>query len=153
VSENEIIERLHGLLDGRIAVPGVHPVEVDVVRLQTAQGLLERSDDGLAAGAAGVGIAGVERGHELGGEHHAVAHARVGAEPIAEDLLGVALGVDVRGVDEVAPELAIAFEHGRRLRDTRAPAPLLTERHGSQTQRTDAQSGTAHRDEVVERHG
>ena len=40
------------------AVPGVHPVEIDVVGLQAAQRLLARRDDRLAAGAAAVGIAG-----------------------------------------------------------------------------------------------
>ena len=37
---HQIVERAHRLLDGRVRVPGVHPVEIDVVGLQAAQRLL-----------------------------------------------------------------------------------------------------------------
>ena len=52
-------------------------------------------------GGCAVGIAGEHVAHELGGDDEAVALGVVGAEVVADDLLGVALGVDVGGVDEV----------------------------------------------------
>src|SRR5262249_2342796 len=39
-----------------------------------------------------------------------------------------------------------------RVRDGRAPTPVLAERHRTETQRTDPQTGAAERDVVIERH-
>ena len=63
-----------------------------------------------AAGAAAVGVAGEEVGEELRRQHHVVAAAGARGEPVAEDLLGVAVGVEVGGVDEVPAEVEV----GRR---------------------------------------
>ena len=70
---HEIVERGHRLLDRRVRVPVVQPVEIDVVGLQAAQRLLAGGDDRLAARAAAVRIARIEVAAELGGDDEAVA--------------------------------------------------------------------------------
>ena len=73
-------------------------VEVDPVRVQAAQGILDRAHDPAARVAAPVGILahGVV---ELGGEDDLVAPA-AGERP-ADELLGLARPIHVGGVDEV----------------------------------------------------
>ena len=148
---HEVVERAHRLLDRRVLVPGVHPVEVDVVGLQPAQRLLAAGRERLAAGAAAVRIAREEVARELGGDDDAVAPARVAADVVADDLLGVAVGVDVGGVDEVAAALEEAVEDGLGVLDAGAPAPVLAEGHRAEAERADAQAGAAEGDVVVER--
>ena len=79
--------------------------------------------------------------------------ARVAADVVADDLLRVALGVDVGGVDEVAAAVEVAVEDRCGLLDAGAPAPVLAEGHGAEAERADAQAGAAERDVVVEWHG
>ena len=105
---HQVVERAHRLVDRRELVPGVHPVEVDVVGLQAAQRLLARGDDVLARGAAGVRIAGVKVREELRGNDHAVATRAIVGDEVADDLLRVAAGVAVGGVDEVAAQFQVA---------------------------------------------
>ncbi len=57
---------------------------------------------------------------------------------VADDLLGVALGVEVGGVDEVATEVDEPVDDLFGLLHTGAPAEVLAERHGSEAQRADA---------------
>ena len=70
---HEVVERAHRLFDRRRRVPGVHPVEVDVARLQSTERLLALRDDGLPAGAAAVRIARIEVAQEFGRQDEAIA--------------------------------------------------------------------------------
>src|SRR6202043_2624675 len=73
-------------------------------------------------------------------------------EEVADDLLGMAVGVDVGGVDEIAAALQIGGNHGFRVRDTSAPSQVFAKRHAPKAKWAHAQSGTAQRDEGIERH-
>ena len=99
------------------------------------------------------GIAGVEVAAELRRDDEAIAPGGMAAEVVADDLLGVALRVEVRGVDEVAAELDEAIDDLLRLLDAGAPAQVFAEGHRAEAERADAEAGAAERDVVVERHG
>ena len=147
---DQVVERSQGFLDRGTAVPAVQPVEVDVVGLQSPQRFLELTEEGLAACAAAVGVAGVQVGEELRAEHDAVAQARPGGEEVADDLLGVAVGVGVCGVDHIAAAVEVLGQDRLGGRGARAPPVVLTEGHGAQRERTHAQAGAAQRDVGVE---
>src|SRR5712692_2041382 len=149
---HEILERPHRLLDGRVLVPVVQPIEIDVIGLQPAQRLLALGDDRLAAGAAPIGIADVEVAAELGRDHQAVSLVAVTSDVIADDLLRVSLGVEIGGIDEVAAEPEVPVDHRLGLLDAASPAEILAEGHGAEAERAYAQARTAQGDIVVERH-
>ena len=149
---DEILERRHRLLDRRVRVPVVEPVKVDVVGLQAPQRVLAGRDDGLAARAAAVRVAGIQVAAELGGDDEAVAASRVAADVVAEDLLGVTLRVEVRGVDEVAADLDVAVHDLLRFLDGGAPPEVFAERHRTEAQRADTESRSAERYVVIEWH-
>ena len=69
-----------------------------------------------------------------------------------DDLLGVALGVGVGRVDEVAPAFDVAVDDPLGVRDARTPAPILAEGHRAETQGADAKAGAAESDVMIERH-
>jgi hypothetical protein len=147
---DQIVERSQCLVDRGAAIPAMQPVEVDVVGLQPPQRLLKLGDERLAAGAAPVRVAGVEVGEELRAERDAFAPAGLGGEELADDLLGVAVGVDVGGVDDVAAAVEVLGEHRLGGLGARAPAVVLAEGHGAQRERADAQARAAERDVGVE---
>jgi hypothetical protein len=64
----------------------------------------------------------------------------------------VALGVEVRRVDEVAAERDEAVDDLLRLLDARAPSEIFSERHRAQTERADAEARAAERHIVVQWH-
>src|SRR4029077_3603885 len=97
-------------------------------------------------------IARIEIATELGRDHQAVALRRVMADVVADDLLRVALGVEVRRVDEVATGCDEAVHDLLRFLDGRTPAEVFTERHRTQAQRADAQARTAERHVMIESH-
>jgi hypothetical protein len=76
--------------------------------LQAAQRLFELTYECLAAGAAAVGVARMEVGEELRTEHDAFTQPGPGGEEVADDLLGVAVGVGVGGVDDVAAAVEVS---------------------------------------------
>jgi len=55
---HQIVQSAHGFLDGGQRVPGVHPVEIDVIGPEAPQGLLAGRDDGFALGSAAFGSPG-----------------------------------------------------------------------------------------------
>jgi hypothetical protein len=137
---NEVVERGHRLFDGRVDVPVVQPVEVDVVGLQAPQRALGGIHDRLATGAAPVRIAGVQVAAELGRDDQTVAARAVASDVVADDLLGVAARIKVRGVDEVSAELQVAVHDLLRLFDARAPAEVFAEGHRAEAQRADTEA-------------
>jgi hypothetical protein len=96
---DEQVQGAQRLLERGLAVPLVHLVQVDVIGAQAAQAGLAAGDD-VVKGQAGV-VRAVAHGHpDLGGEQQLVPAA---PQDLAHDLLGLAAGVDVGGVDEVDP--------------------------------------------------
>ena len=143
---NEVVERAHGLLDGRGFVVEVEPVEVDVVGLESSEGVLALVDNGLSAHAAGVGVAPEHVARELGGDDCAVALRGVFADVVADDNLGVPLGVYVGGVEEVAARVEVDVHDLFGGFDVRAEVPVLAEGHCSEAEGGDAEAGVAERD-------
>ena len=121
---DERIERAHRLLDGRRLVPGVKPVEIDVVGPQAAERFFALGDDGLAVRAAAVGVAHEHVGHELRREDDAVALLPIVREVLADDRLGVTLRVPVRRVDEVAAAIEVAHRGCAWPPPARSPSPI-----------------------------
>ena len=139
---DEIVERGDHFVDWRDGIPGVEPIKVDIVSLQAAERSFEGTIDIFAAIAAGIWISrlGVER--ELGGEDGAIAELLVGDE-IPDQLLAVAAGIAIGGIDEISAEVDVAIENGVCHRLLRTPAPFRTERHRSEAERADAQARAA----------
>jgi hypothetical protein len=125
-----------------------------VVGLQAAQGLVELGDDRAPAGTAAVRVAGEHVPEELRRQNHVLAATGARGEEVAEDLLRVAVGVEVRGVDEVPAAVQVGREDLLRLLHAAAGAAgILPEGHRAEGERADAEAGTAEGDVVVERHG
>ncbi len=125
----------------------MQPVEVDIVGLEASQRRFALLHQGLAAGAAAVRIALEQVAEELGADHDAIAVCLPVREEVTDDLLGMAVGVDVGGVDEIAAALQIGGDHRLGVRDAGAPSEVLAEGHAPEAKRAHAQSGTAQRDE------
>src|SRR5262249_3481962 len=106
---DDLGERGDRLLHRDVAVEGVRLVEVDVAELQALERRVDLMQD-LAARepAAAVG----RRGRDLCREDVGVAWPP--GEGPAEHLLGTALAVDVRRVEEVDPELERGLDERRR---------------------------------------
>ena len=94
---DEVGERDERLLDVGVGARPVDLVEVDPVRAEPAQRVLDRAHDPAARAALPVGVV-AHRAVELGGQDDVVAAA---LQRLADDLLGLPAGVDVGGVDEV----------------------------------------------------
>jgi hypothetical protein len=77
----------------------------------------------------------------------------VTAEVIADDLFGVALGVKVRRIYEVAAELDEAIHDLLGFLDARAPAEVFTESHRTEAERAHPEPRATERHITVERHG
>ena len=150
---HEVVERRIVSSMGVWSVPDVQPVEVDVVGLQATERLLAGGDDSPCGwsrrrwGRRHVMVAA-----ELGGDDESVALLGVATEVVADDLLGVALGVEVGGVDEVAAALDEAIDDLFRVGDAAAPPEVFAERHGAEAKGADTKTGTTERDIVIERH-
>ncbi len=71
---------------------------------------------------------------------------------IADDFFGVALGVDIGGIDEVAALVEIAVEHLFRFRFAGAEAPVFAEGHGAEAEGAHAESAVSERNVMVEWH-
>ena len=96
---HEVAERAERLVDVGVGLGAVDLVEVDPVRFQPAQAVLDLFDDPAARVAELVRIVVVHLAVDLRREHDGVAPAA--GERLADDLLGLAARVDVGGVDEV----------------------------------------------------
>jgi hypothetical protein len=77
----------------------------------------------------------------------------VAPDVVADDLLGMAPGIEVGGVDEVATEVDEAVNDLFGLLDAGTPTQVFAERHRPQAQRADAQTGSSECHVVIQRHG
>ena len=135
-----VVERAYGLLDRRQVVPHVQPEQVDVVRPEPPQALLERPHQALAMVSARVRIVAIERQRVLRRDHEPVSIAR---DELADVPLARAVGVVGGSVDEVAAGLDEAVEDRTALLEIRAPAPVRPERHRSERELGDAKAAAA----------
>jgi hypothetical protein len=113
-------------------------VQVDPVGAQPPQRLLDLAHDPTARGAAAVGIL-AHRSPHLGREHDVIAPAA--RQCLADDDLGLALRVDVGGVDEVDPRVQ------RAMNDPDAFVVVLVapvaEHHRAEAQLADRDAGAS----------
>src|ERR1700736_2526952 len=116
----------------------MHPIQVDVVGLQSTQARFDRGDYLLAVVAGTVRITRVGLVGELGGEYEPVAAP---FEQLAEDRFRRPVGVDVGGVDDVAASVGEQVQHPRADIWGCPPAPILTERHRAQLNLRDPYAG------------
>jgi hypothetical protein len=75
------------------------------------------------------------------------------ADVVADDLLRVTLGIEVRGVDEVAAKFYEAVQDLSRFLDARSPTKIFTESHRAEAEWAHPKTGTAEGQGVIERHG
>ena len=95
---DDIVQRLHRLLDRGFGIPAMHLVEVDVIHLETPERGVDRREHVLAREAATVG-AGRRRIEDLGRDHHLVARDQSAQHPPGDDLAR-ATRIHVGGVEE-----------------------------------------------------
>ena len=98
---DDVGEGLHGLLQRRLGVVPVGLVDVDVVGPQPAQRAVDRLEDVLAGQAAVVGALRAGGPVDLGEDLQAL--PPLPGERLAEDALGLAVRVDVGGVERRDP--------------------------------------------------
>ena len=116
---NEIVERAHGFLHRRDGVLRVNLVEVDVVGAEAFEAALYGIHDVPARGA-DVVRAFADAAVALRGDHHVGAlHADI-LQRLAEQRFRTALGIDVRGVDEIDAGFQRARNNARRTPSGRA---------------------------------
>ena len=117
----------------------MHLVEVDPIRAQASQAVLDRADDPAAGVAARVAV-GAHRRMELGGQDHVVAAT---GERFGHDLLGFTGRVDVGGVDEVHTRVQRGVDDANALVVVGvAPGP---EHHRPQAEVADLDAGAPER--------
>jgi len=121
-------------------IPGVEPEDIHVVGLQAFEGAFERLDHILAVVAGGVGVAVLPVLGVFGGEDEGVAF--VGDE-FAEEGFGLAFGVVVGGVEEVAAGVEVGVEDLAAFGFGCAPGDGFAEGHGAQAEFGDAQAAFA----------
>jgi hypothetical protein len=109
---HEVGQCPEGFLDVGVGARSVDLVEVDPVGLEAAQRVLDLADDPSPGAPLLVGFL-AHRHVELGGEDDVVAAAA--SEGFADDLLGLALGVDVSGIDEVDSGVERGVDDANRL--------------------------------------
>ena len=148
----QVIEGAKGLVHRRYRVEVVQPVDVDVVGLQAAQRILQLLDDGLAAGAAPIRVTAIEIPEELGAEHDPVTQARTAGQVLADDYLGMAVGVHVGRVDRVAAPVKISGQDRFGLPRAAPPAQVLAEGHRPERERAETKTTAAERQVRGQRH-
>ena len=130
---HQVTQRLQHFFDRSDQVPGMHPVQVDVVGAQPPQRSVERAVHVLAAIACGVHVAcfaAVEA--ELGGHYDPVAQLAF-RDARADQLFAAAIRVHVGGVDEVATSVDVSIEDGSGSVVARAPV-RVAKGHGAERQ-------------------
>ena len=136
---HQIGQRAERLLDVGARIGAVDLVEVDPVGAEPPEGVLDRAHDPAAGVAPLVGVL-AHRVVELGGQHDVVAPAA--GQRLGDDLLGLALPVDVRGVDEVDPGVQCRMDDAHRLgvigiaprAEHHRPEAELADRHAGATE-------------------
>ena len=150
---DDVVQRLHRLLDRRVRVEAVDLVQVDVVRAEPRQRRVDLFEDRLARQALSAGAV-VHLPPHLRREHD-VLTAGVAGDRAADDLFGRAELIDVRGVPERHAELDGLLEErlclvfGERprvgVRGGRVAVAHAAEREPAHLQSGVPQAGVLHR--------
>ena len=120
---DDVVQRVHRLLDRGARIPAVDLVEVDVVELQAPQRSVDRGHDVLAREAPPV-LAGHRLPVHLGRQHVLLAHSEQRTQQPPRDDLALPAVVDVGGVKEGDPALDGGAHD--RLRSRLIDRPLAT---------------------------
>ncbi len=107
---DDVVQRLHRLLNGRAGIPPVDLVQVDVVHLETPQRRVDARQDVLAAETAAV-LARRHRHEHLRGDHRLVAGQELRYQPARGDLARTSR-IGVRGVEEGDPAFDSRLDDG-----------------------------------------
>ena len=142
---DEVGERAQRLVDVGRPVGTVHLVEIDPVGAEASEAVLARPDDVPSARAVGVGLRvrderpGRHVEVALGGQDDLVAPAA--CEGLGDDLLALAGGVHVGGVDEVDAGVERLVDDADAV--VVIGVAVAAEHHGAEARRGDAHAGTA----------
>jgi len=136
---DEVVERRERLPDRRVLVPAVDLVEVDVVGVQSVEARARLVEDVLAGEPLSVRPVVHSAVHlRRDGEFLAVALG----DGLPENLLALAVRVDVRRVEEGDPEVERPVDHFERLLViVEHPGLLAPEVHTAETETRDLQAG------------
>src|SRR4051812_25074055 len=104
------MQRLHRLLDRRGRVPAVDLVEIDEIRTEPTQAVVDLAEDGLARQALAVWPS-AHPTVDLGRQYDVVTLRKI-LHGAADDLLGRAIGIDVRCVEEIDAEVERLADQG-----------------------------------------
>ena len=116
---HHIVQRFQRLLDRRRLVPAMDLVEIDVVRLQPAQALVQLEEDLLARKPAAVRPI-AHHAVQLGRDHGVFALG-VSLQQAPQHALAVAVRVYIRGIEEVDARVQRLAEKRRALLLVQAP--------------------------------
>src|ERR1700722_13993069 len=97
------MQRFESLFDGRLVVPAVSLIEIDVVRSKTAQGLVEFVKNSFAGKTAPVWLVAHDAVN-LGGNNNGFS-ARIRTQETSNHLFAGARRIDVGGVKEIDAEI------------------------------------------------
>jgi len=138
---HEIVERGERLFERREEIEAMDDIEVDPVGTEPTQAVLAALDDVSAAQAHVVDL-GAHASPHFGGKHHLVSFA---LERFPQDLLRLAIGIDVGGIEEIDPGIEGHVDQTLRSRLIEAadlfPIPLSAKAHRPQAQFRDEQTG------------
>ena len=132
---HEIAHRPHGLAERRLVILLVEVVDVDVVGAEPAQARLRRAHHPFARQPAAIRVLS-HAVAELGRQHPLVALRR---DRAPRHLFRHALGIGVRGIDEVHPRLARQRHDAPRRRLVGRPAEI----HRAETERRNLEPAAA----------
>src|SRR5262249_61859800 len=107
---HEVVQSRHHLFDWRDRIPGMQPVEIDVVGLKSFQRAFHRAINILASIAASIWIAWHTIESKLCCQHYSISQTTLSDE-LAQQLLAVSFGVDISGVDEVSARVEVAIKN------------------------------------------
>ena len=138
-------EALHHVVEGRVVVPHVADVEVDVVHAEVGEARVQALGDVALAADAGRDLCGRAR-QELGGDHDVVASGEAG-ERASQVLLGRAALVGDGRVEEVDAGVERAGDDRAGVGLTEGPRVLarrrVAEPHAAQADARDRQVASA----------
>src|SRR5271166_1557103 len=95
-ASHQIVERAHGFFERREEILVMLPIQIDVVGSEAAQGGLARGRDGFSIGAAAIRVLGMQAFTVLRCDDQPIASSRMGAEALADDLLGAPASILIR---------------------------------------------------------
>jgi hypothetical protein len=134
-SAHLIIQRPHNFLDRSQKIPSMEPVEINIVGLEPFQTGLQGVHQVLAMISPAIGIGGAPTERVLRRKHEALALA---LHELADELLAHAIGVCIRGIDEIAASFYKRVEDCAAFLRRGTDCAHIAEDHGSKAEFRDA---------------